>query len=177
MPVIRRYPKLRFVCIGKVLRPQGTAGALRVANYSDLEDRFTGLKVIYLGPVEALAAPYPVEEARKAGKHWIVTLTEKSSIEEVEDLCGYYCFLPEGQRESLEKDHYYVEELIGMQVRTAGGESLGEVTEVRQNPANDLLIVEGSQGQGQIPMVEAFIRQIDFETHTVVVTPIEGLFE
>jgi len=177
MPIIRRYPKLRFVCIGKVLRPQGTAGALRVANYSDLKDRFVGLDVIYIGPVEELVAPYPVDEVREAGKHVIVTLANRRSIEAVEDLCGQYCFIPEEQREPLEEDHYYIEELVGMQVRTPDGESLGEVKAVKQNPANDLLVVDGPRGEALVPMVDAFVRRIDFDTKTIEITPIEGLFD
>lgn len=177
MPIIRRYPKLKFVCIGKILRPQGTKGGLRVANYSDLENRFVGLEILYIGPVEELIAPFRIHDARTAGKYTIVTLEDRTSIETVETLVGQYCFLPEAQRAPLEQDHYYIEELVGMKLRTPEGKSLGVVKTVRQNPANDLLVVEGAHGETMVPMVGAFIQKINFETNTIEVTPIEGLFE
>ncbi len=77
--------------------------------------------------------------------------------------------LPDGQ--------YYHHQLIGLKVRTTGGELLGSVTEVLTGRSNDNYIVRGEYGEVLIPAIEDVIKAIDLEQGYITIEPMEGLLD
>ena len=177
MPVKRLHITSLFVCIGKILRAQGVEGEVKVLNYSDVADRFQFLERIYLGPTSELAVPYSVAEVREQGKYVFLKLEAHDSIMAIEHLQGQYCFIPEGERAPLSDDHFYIKNLLGLYVFTVGGEDVGRVVDILQNPANDILVIEHDQGVVYIPLVEEFIEEINIEHNRIRINPIDGLLD
>lgn len=177
MPVKRLHVTPLFVCIGKVLRAQGVSGELKVLSYSDVAGQFQWLEVIYLGPTGELAAPYTVAEVREQGKYVFLKLTAHDSMTAIEHLQNQYCFIPEDELAPLAEDQFYIDNLIGLEVHTVQGEKIGQVTDILQNPANDILVVEYNQRAVYIPMVEEFIEEISIEQDCIRITPINGLLD
>jgi ribosomal 30S subunit maturation factor RimM len=58
-----------------------------------------------------------------------------------------------------------------MSVVTEAGEVIGEVLDVMENPAHDLLVTE----RGLIPMRREFIKEVDKQKRQIVVTLPKGL--
>ena len=77
--------------------------------------------------------------------------------------------LPDGQ--------YYHHQLIGLKVRTTGGELLGEVTEVLTGRSNDNYIVRGDRGEVLIPAIEDVIKSVDIAQGLITIEAIEGLLD
>ena len=75
--------------------------------------------------------------------------------------------LPEGQ--------YYHHQIIGLQVRTTQGESLGSVTEILTGKSNDNYIVQGAKGEILIPAIEDVVKSVDLEQGCITIEAIEGL--
>ena len=66
----------------------------------------------------------------------------------------------------------------GWQVVTAEGEPVGQVTDLVENPGQALLEVERPQANpAYIPVVEAFIANVDDEARIITVTLPEGLLD
>jgi len=77
--------------------------------------------------------------------------------------------LPEGQ--------FYHDEIIGLQVETTGGESIGYITDILTGVSNDNFIVKSKSGDILIPVIKDVIQSIDLATRTVTIEPMEGLLE
>jgi 16S rRNA processing protein RimM len=54
------------------------------------------------------------------------------------------------------------------------GERVGEIAAVEPGPAHDWLVVRREDGESPLPMVSAFIREVDVPGRRIVVAPPEG---
>lgn len=70
-------------------------------------------------------------------------------------------------------DEYLDADLVGCAVVDEIGKPYGCVERIEHHPANDMLIVDGRM----LPMVRAFIREIDLVHKRIVVTPPPGLLD
>ena len=77
--------------------------------------------------------------------------------------------LPEGE--------YYHFMLVGLDCYDQEGNLLGQVIEVLDRPANDVLVVEAADGGPEylVPMVKSYVVDIDLENRRVVVERRPGL--
>lgn len=166
-----------FVCIGKVLRPVGVEGALKIQNYSDVTDRYKELEVVFIGPTTELAVPYDIESVEYRGKNVVLHLINHESIEQVEHLRGLFCYLPKTEQEPLDEDEYYIDELIGLEIQNTEQEIIGTVKDIIQAPANDVLVINNNGDELLLPMVDEFIKTIDIETGIIVINPVEGILD
>lgn len=77
------------------------------------------------------------------------------------------------------KDEYYWSDLIGLQVCTSHGETIGEVRDLIDSGGHDILVIKSS-GRGReflIPFVKRFVTAVDLDGSVITVEPVEGLFE
>jgi ribosomal 30S subunit maturation factor RimM len=71
----------------------------------------------------------------------------------------------------LEEGEFLLSELLGMNVVTETGEAIGEVLDIMESPAHDLLVTE----RGLIPMRREFIKEVDKHKRQIVVNLPKGL--
>jgi len=105
------------------------------------------------------------------GSTWIVKFAEIDHIDAAEKCVGLQLAVHKDWRPQLEEGEYLLSELLGMSVVTEEGELVGEVLEVLESPAHDLLVTE----RGMIPMRREFIKKVDTEKRQIVVNLPKGL--
>lgn len=77
----------------------------------------------------------------------------------------------------LGNNQYYYHQIIGLSVVTPEGETIGRVTKIMETPANELYVVQGSGREYLIPAVKPIVTDINLDTGTMTITPIEGLLD
>jgi len=137
-------------------------------------------------PVPA-AAPFFVENIRYSGRVPILKLPGVDDRNAAEALIGFEVFAPEDRLRPVEPDAYLVSDLIGLQVLAGdpaneegadAGTVIGSVTAVIDNPAHDILEIETPDGQRVLlPMVDAYILNVDLSARRLRVRPPGGLLE
>lgn len=90
--------------------------------------------------------------------------------EDVQPFIGKLMEVPKEDRPELDEDEYYAGDLVGMEVVMQEGRVLGPVDELISGPAQDLLRI----GDVLIPMVKAFVKEIDLENRRIRVELIPG---
>ncbi len=60
-----------------------------------------------------------------------------------------------------EPDAHLVYEIVGLEVVTEDGKSLGRVSEVLSTGANDVYVVDGPSGETLIPAIASVVEEID----------------
>ena len=68
-------------------------------------------------------------------------------------------------------------QVIGLEVKLAGGERLGEVADLEPMPAQPLLLVKGEERDYRIPFVEPIVREWNAEEGWIEIDPPPGLLE
>jgi 16S rRNA processing protein RimM len=105
---------------------------------------------------------------------WIAHFKEVTTRAEAETLTGSSLFVREEQRPALPEGEFYVDELLGLEVETDTGQSLGRLAEVLHAPASDVYVTDTDV---MVPAVAAFILRIDPEARKILVRDVPGLRE
>ncbi len=165
------------VVVGRIGRPHGVRGEVTVEVRTDEPDlRFVPGAVFVTDP--AARGPLTID-----GVHWhsgtlLLRIDGVDSREAAEGLRNTELLVAVEDLPAIEDpDSFYDHQLVGLTARLADGTSLGEVTAVRHE-AQDLLVVRRPDaGEALIPFVTAIVPTVDVEAGFVVVDPPEGLLE
>ncbi len=75
----------------------------------------------------------------------------------------------------LEKNEYFIADLIGLKVTSDEGEDLGEITDVMQTGANDVYVIEKAGTEILLPAIKDCVKEVDIEGGTMMVHVLPGL--
>jgi len=161
-----------FLAIGRILRPWGVQGEVKVEILTDFPERFRLLRTVYLGQGRQ---PYTLERARRHGHQMVLKFKECRSRLAAEALRDQLVQIPVEEAMPLEEGEYYEHQIIGLDVVTREGEKLGRVTEVLFTGANEVYVVHGRGREILLPAIEDVILEIDLTGGRMVVALLEGL--
>ncbi len=159
-----------FIVIGRILAPWGTSGELKVAVITDFPQRFTPSAKVFIN-----RQPMIIDHTQWHKGQAIIKLSTINRIEDAQKLRGQPVEIHHSQLQPLPEGQYYHFQLIGLEVRTTRGESLGNIAEILSSKSNDNYVVDGAGGKILIPAIEDVVKFIDLEQGHVVIEPIEGL--
>ena len=165
-------PEPRFIAVGRVRRPHGVRGELRVELLTNYPERLSHHEVLYLG--EELR-PYPLESVRFHQDVALIKLVGCEDRDQADLLRGQLVQVPFEDAVPLDEGEYYDFQIIGAEVVTEAGESLGRVAEVLETKANDVYVVLGPRGEVLIPVVEHVVQEIDLDAGRILVKLMPGL--
>lgn len=111
-----------------------------------------------------------VQASRRQGKAFICDCGILA-LEEAEALRNAKLWIHRSMRPPLPEGEFYLDEMIGFQVRTDKGEVLGEIIEVLETPAHNVY----TTAQAMIPAHADFIINTDWENRILLVRDLPGL--
>jgi 16S rRNA processing protein RimM len=167
-----------LVVVARVARTRGLRGEVVADLYTDFPDRFEELETVIAVAPDGSRRSLQIEEHWFQGHRIIFKFDGFDSIEEARELAGYQLAVPESERIKLPSGTFYEWELVGCQVETLDGKSIGRVREVMQTGGVEVLVVADDSGRDfLIPMAEEICVEIDPERKIVRIDPPEGLLE
>ena len=164
-----------LISVGKVVRPHGLKGEVKVEPLTDWPERFEVYRSLYLEGEKG--GWVDVERGRVQGRHVILKLQGVDDREGAGALREVVLKIRRRECPPLEEGSYYIFDLVGSTVRTVEGEAIGTVVDVLRMPAQDVFVVDMEGREVLIPAVKAFIKDVDVENKRVVVELIEGLLD
>jgi 16S rRNA processing protein RimM len=165
------------VVVGRIGRPHGVRGEVTVEVRTDDPDlRFRPGVVLRTDPPGR--GPITISRVHWHGTTLLLSLEGIDSREAAEAVRNTELLVEVADLPELDDpDSYYDHQLVGLRARLPGGRVLGEVTAVRHE-AQDLLVVRrDGAGDAMIPFVSAIVPTVDLDGGFVVVDPPEGLLE
>jgi 16S rRNA processing protein RimM len=172
-----RPVKPRFLVIGRITKPHGVRGEVRVALYTDVPERFGWLEAAYLSADEwdDDLSPTGVEYARLHGDVVLLKLAGYDDREAAQALRNLWVQVPVDEAVPLEEGEYYLFQLLGLDVVETAGEPLGKVVDILETGAHNVLVVKGERGEVLLPDIPDVIQTIDFDANQITVTLLPGL--
>jgi 16S rRNA processing protein RimM len=111
---------------------------------------------------------------RQQSGRWIAKFAEIDDRTAAENARGIELLVEADE----EDDAWYVHELVGLSVVRVDGTEVGEVVDLLDLPAQDVLVVRQPSGnRAMIPFIEAFVPEVDIDAGHVVVNPPYGLLD
>jgi 16S rRNA processing protein RimM len=171
----------RLLNVGKIVNTHGVRGELRVWPQTDFpEVRFKPGSRLLMVPPEGSGDPVPVvvQSAREQKNLRIVKLRGYDNINEVERFKGWELKVGPEDRVPLNEGEYYVRDIVGCEVVSEEGESLGVIRDVLSPGANDVWVVRRPKGKELLlPVIDDVVLDVDVAAKRVKVHLMEGLLD
>jgi 16S rRNA processing protein RimM len=167
-----------FLAVGRILRPHGLKGELRVEIKTDYPERFATHKRLYLGYTRwpsSTYVPYRLQGHRFHKGAVLLRLEGIDDRTQAEAFREQWVWVPIEEAVPLEEGECYLHQVLNLRVVTVEGEDLGQVTEIIETGANDVYVVQGASGEILLPDTEEVVLKVDVPAGQMTVRLIEGL--
>jgi len=159
------------VVVGRITRPHGLKGELSVLVLSEVDGRFAEGALVYLEDGRALT----VESARRHRSGLLVKFREVGDRTAAERLARTVLVVPESASPELPDGSWWDHQLVGCEVVTESGRSLGTVREVIHTAANDVWSAVSGDRETLIPALKDVVVSVDTAGKRIVVREVPGL--
>lgn len=163
--------------VGEIANTHGIRGEVKVYPTTDDVKRFKKLKTCTLD-TEKGEIELHVESCKFFKQFAILKFKEFNDINEVERYkhCGLY--VDREHAVKLQRDEYYIADLIGITVYNEDDTVLGTLKDVIETGANDVYLVKMEDGRElMIPALKECILDVDIENSRMKVHLLKGLLE
>ncbi len=162
----------RYLIIGRVLKPWGYRGEMKLEILTDFPERFASLRTVYLGDD---AKPFSVERARLHGNAALLKLAGLDTPEAVAAYRDQLVHVALADAVPLPAGKVYLYQLVGLRVSTLSGEPLGTITEVLETGANNVYVVNDGARELLLPAIPDVVKEIDLARGEMLVALLPGL--
>ncbi|MDK2822153.1 MAG: rRNA processing protein RimM [Clostridia bacterium] len=164
-----------MIKIGQILTTHGHKGEVKVFPLTDDPNRFDDLKFVFLNLPDGYTKMH-INSVKYHKNFVILKLKEITDMSAAEKLRNIYICVQEEQLITLPEDHYFIFQLIGLEVYE-NEKYLGKVKDVIQTGSNDVYIVQGNKKEVLIPALKTVVKNIDLQTKKMFVELPEGLVD
>lgn len=172
-------PASSLVVLGRLAKPHGVKGDIRVDYYADSADLLD--KPLMLRAGRFAPRPIRVRDWHLWKDQLILGIegcNDRSAAEQLrgQELLIDASFLPEA-----DEDEPYLRDLIGLSVRLEDGTLIGELESVDFPAGQEMWSIRAPENEGGyeilFPAVPEFVLDIDLSAETVTIAPPEGLLD
>jgi 16S rRNA processing protein RimM len=167
-----------LITIGKLIKPFGVKGEMKIEPMTDFPERFKKLKRVFLVSPQGKEIECSIRSVRyDAGGSLFLLFSGYDSPEKAKELNGWLIKLPREEAVPLPEGSYYWFELIGMEVVSENGEKLGTIVDVFETGSNDVYVMKQGRKETYIPAIKDVVKQVDRINKRMVIHLMDGLME
>lgn len=163
--------------IGRVIRPHGLAGLLRIQSYAQSEETFLDPGTVYLRTRSGDLHEYPVESVRPQKRVHLMKLVGIDSLDAAEKYRDAEILIRRDALRREQEDEFFWYELIGLSVYLRSGEYLGTIEEVLPTSSHDIYVAREGKKEILIPAVHEVVEEIDIDNRKMIISEVEGLLD
>jgi 16S rRNA processing protein RimM len=154
--------------IGEVTGPFGVRGEMKVSPLTDFPERYKGLKCVYFG---ADRKEYAVTQSRTHQGRILLKVQGIETPEQVSALGHVDISIPRAEAVPLPDGSYFLNELIGVRVRTSDDRDIGPITDVLRTGSNDVWVVGQGKKSVLIPAIADAVQELNIAEKYAVILP------
>jgi len=171
-PGIPTEPREGYTAVGRILRPHGLRGEVRVQVFAEGAPNLQRGRRVWLEDRQLT-----VLRARPDRDAWIIQFDGMTDRTDAERYYQVLLEVPDSQVRRSDDESFFVHEIVGLRVVTEDGRELGRVVDVLQTGANDVYVVRGEAGELLVPAVGDVVKQIDLHESFISITPLAGMLD
>jgi 16S rRNA processing protein RimM len=163
--------------VGLIARAHGIRGEVIVNLETDFpEERFYAGAELFVNR-GGVVSPVVITTARFQHARPVIGLEGVSDMNSANALAGVELRVPVEWLVPLPDGAFYHHDLIGCQVETVAGATVGVVAKVEGTMERSRLVLETERGEVLIPLVPEICTTIDPDSKRIVIAPPEGLLD
>lgn len=161
--------------VGVISSTHGVRGEVKVFPTTDDVKRFKKLKNVILDTGRE-HLPLEIEGVKFFKQFAILKFKGIDNINDIEKYKGKSLLVDRKNAVRLQKDEYFVADMIGMEVYTEEGVLFGTLKDVMETGANDVYVIDMTDGREVlIPAIKQCILKVDVENARMDIHLMEGL--
>jgi len=166
-----------LIPIGTIRSHHGIRGYMKVEAFSGSSRTIMAQDRLMVGVSENEASPYKVEDVKEPMKGAILLkLDGVNGPEDADALRGLLLMVDEEDLPDLPQGSFYDYQLVGCEVRLPDEILLGTVERVDKFPANDVIVVKGTNGREiLVPAIKDIVIDVDIKARRITVENRKGL--
>ena len=150
--------------IGKVLKPQGIKGEVKIDYYSSNHDYLKSLKTVYVGKTE-----YSVKTVNVRNGFAYISFATVQDRNEAELLRNLDIWVEKDKAPELEDEEYFTDDLVGCTLVSEQNDILGHIVNIEKYGSADVFEIIGKNGQQSFPYVKGLIKSVNFEEKKIFI--------
>jgi len=151
--------------MGRIAAPFGVKGWVKVQPFTAETKSLTAYATWWLGR-DGDWQEHPIEQAQAQGRVVVAKLKDCEDPETAMLLRGRQVAVPREAFPQTAANEFYWADLIGLRVVNGAEQDFGEVTEILETGANEVLVVSGER-ERLIPFIADVIREVDLDAGVV----------
>ncbi|MGB8455359.1 MAG: ribosome maturation factor RimM [Anaerocolumna sp.] len=164
-----------YLRVGVISATHGIRGEVKVFPTTDDVNRFKELKKVIMDKGDEYIE-LEIEGVKFFKQQAILKFKGIDNINEIEKYKGKDLLVTRESAVPLEKDEYFIYDMIGSKVITDEELELGELTEVMSTGANDVYVVKTKEGKEiLLPSIKECILDVDVTSKLIKVHVLPGL--
>lgn len=148
--------------IGRILKPRGLKGELKVQFNSQDSERYAGLKYVIIDGRDC-----QVNHLSVSGEFGYILLNGTDTVEKAEILRNKEISVRREDLPPLSDGSYYIDDIIGMNV-CAGENMIGYIYDVLQYGAADVYCVKSGEKTLSFPALKKLIKEVNISENLMV---------
>ena len=165
------------IAIGKISKPVGLKGEVKVLPWTDFPERFAKLSRVFVRKKGEPEYELEIVRARGHSRAILLQFAGITTPEAADWLRNAELLISREKAMPLPEGTYYTFELIGVEVVTEEGERIGRLTDVWSMPAQDVYVVEREGKEILVPALRSIIRDVDLPRQRMTVNLPDGLLD
>ncbi|WP_051460190.1 ribosome maturation factor RimM [Pseudogulbenkiania sp. MAI-1] len=157
-----------LVLMGYVRGAFGVRGWVKIHADTEFADSLFEYPVWWLGR-DGQWSSYRFEEGAVQPKALVAKLAGVDSREAAEAMRGMQIAIPRSEFPDTAEDEYYWSDLIGLDVVNKDGQRFGQVAELMETGANEVLVVREGKREWLIPFVGQFVLDVSLADKRITV--------
>lgn len=163
--------------VGIISSTHGVRGEVKVFPTTDDVNRFKNLKNVLLDTGKETKT-LEIEGVKFFKQFAILKFKDIDNINDIECYKGKSLYVTRKDAVRLQKDEYFIADLMDLQVLDEEGKTLGTLTDVLETGANDVYeITTPDEKQILIPAIKECILKVDVSKGCMVVHLLDGLVD
>lgn len=163
--------------VGIITSTHGVRGEVKVYPTTDDPRRFRRLKEVVLDTGKE-KMNLEIEGVKFFKQFVILKFKGLDNINDIEKYRQKSLYVTRKNAVRLQRDEYFIADLIGLKVQDEDGKELGMVKDVIETGANDVYEVEMADGKSLLlPAIKQCILNVDVENGTMQVHVLKGLLD
>ncbi|MBE6861825.1 MAG: 16S rRNA processing protein RimM [Ruminococcus sp.] len=166
--------KKEYLEAGKIVTIHGIKGEVKIMPYCDSPELLCEFDRLFLGKNHTEII---IERSRVQKNMVIAKLEGYDTPEESEKLRNKLLYMHRDDLE-LDEDTYFIQDLIGIEVKDADtGKLYGVIEDVLETGANDVYSIKGEDRTYLVPAIADVVISTDIEANLMTIRPLDGLFD
>ncbi len=165
-----------YLEIGQIVNTHGLKGYVKVVPFTDDIHRFEELEKVFIAFKKELIE-CKIQDVKYIKNMVSLKFANIDDINLAEKYKGCYLKISRKDAKKLEKNTYFIADLIGLKVYDENEKQIGILEDIFPTGSNDVYVVKTEEGkQILLPAISKVIKSIDIEQEKIIVDISQGVF-